>query len=750
MSTQEAEIQRLERLLQEQEQRAEKAERRIRETTFEEYLSACHTNLHKGLSIQTDKSSTTQGFTNPRNKYFPPTLRCWDDFPALQLQQFEKAYEFFHPPHQAPSRSFQPVIFLEQLGQGLSQRKLAGEADLATYQRTAVEDMVTHIINQLCKIELARTHFRLEQGIAFDNHPNSLDHVAEESIHLDDAAEDVQNLHIRTPRARPQPLSSSSSSSSSNPKPSRTRADQFCVYKNINDVRQLLLVVEYKPPHKLSASSLRAGLSSTNIGDLLTAATEPIEEKAVQQNKTEKLIAAVMTQTFHYMIENGLEFSYIVTGEAFVFLRVEEAVPTTLFYHLTVPSDEIDEDRLQSLISMTAIGQVMSFCLMAFQSKARNHRWRRNAKKRLSKYHVDYKAILERIPESERKCSPPSAFKGRKGENLKTSPYQTRSRTKQDQEMRKGRLKTPTTCDPRKYRRNYENDDDKTTDDDDSDFNTSSHQTAAKSAKDNKTKEKNQSTNQSQESNTHNFNTETKRQYCTQQCLLGLVRGWAVDEKCPNASSHPRSGNRHAIKILKLQQLLQKQLGNELDYDCEPLGLQGARGALFRLVLTSHAYVFVGKGTVKWYVRALLHEGAVYKRLETLQGIAVPVYLGNIDLLEKYYLAVGVKIRHMLLLSWGGHMIGWENYGEDVRRTVQEVTEAGVAQSDVRDPNLLWNEERKRVMLIDFERARYIEPVKGVSTTVEAAGALQDISPNKKQKRRPPPKLKEGRRMQFE
>ena len=105
----------------------------------------------------------------------------------------------------------------------------------------------------------------------------------------------------------------------------------------------------------------------------------------------------------------------------------------------------------------------------------------------------------------------------------------------------------------------------------------------------------------------------------------------------------------------------------------------------------------------------------MYRRLAKLQGTAVPVYLGNIDLTEWYYLDVGVRILHMLLMSWGGELAdedksvkGWQGLQREIRRTVAEVRSAGVDQSDERPPNMLWNRERKRVMLIDFERAKYI------------------------------------------
>jgi hypothetical protein len=135
----------------------------------------------------------------------------------------------------------------------------------------------------------------------------------------------------------------------------------------------------------------------------------------------------------------------------------------------------------------------------------------------------------------------------------------------------------------------------------------------------------------------------------------------------------------------------------------------------------------------------LLHEGEIYRRIEKIQGAAIPVYLGNIDLLEWYNLDLGVRILHMLLLSWGGEVAdedkavkGMAGIQEEIQRTVAEVRRAGVDQMDIRLPNLLWNQEAQRVILIDFERAIEVE---ARDARAAKKRAMQKISPNKRRKR---------------
>jgi hypothetical protein len=56
------------------------------------------------------------------------------------------------------------------------------------------------------------------------------------------------------------------------------------------------------------------------LKDVINQLTIPmkLEEKFVC--RLEWLVRAALTQTYSYMVENGLEYSYLTTGEAYVFL----------------------------------------------------------------------------------------------------------------------------------------------------------------------------------------------------------------------------------------------------------------------------------------------------------------------------------------------------------------------------------------------------------------------------------------------
>lgn len=145
----------------------------------------------------------------------------------------------------------------------------------------------------------------------------------------------------------------------------------------------------------------------------------------------------------------------------------------------------------------------------------------------------------------------------------------------------------------------------------------------------------------------------------------------------------------------------------------------------------SHGYTVVGKGTVLAFVKDLRHEAEVYQRLATVQGVHIPIYLGSIDLDKPYYYDAGIYIVHLMLLSWAGKCLDGNKTLTDTDKqsgesnlvcTVNAIHRAGVLHQDIQMLNLPWNEETKRVMMINFDRARILKAVRP---------ALLSMSPNR-------------------
>jgi hypothetical protein len=139
---------------------------------------------------------------------------------------------------------------------------------------------------------------------------------------------------------------------------------------------------------------------------------------------------------------------------------------------------------------------------------------------------------------------------------------------------------------------------------------------------------------------------------------------------------------------------------------------------MFKVTLTSHGYTVAAKGTVLAFVQDLKYESKVYDRLRSVQGHYVPVCLGNIDLKRPYFYDVGVRIVHMMLLSWAGEQFDRIDRSsinnrrllrEDAARSIRAIHNLGVLHRDIRPPNVLWNKELRQAMVIDFERSEVLE-----------------------------------------
>ncbi|KAI9820903.1 MAG: hypothetical protein M1826_000817 [Phylliscum demangeonii] len=705
-------------LAEEKQQQAEERQQQAKEKQQQ-----AQEKLQLPLQIQNNKALSTKGtVTVPRDRYCPTHLRPWVDYSKRQRKYFKRAAKGLQSSEKQPLRLFASRESVQSWGQQFD-RKLSSEQDLAVYLRIAVENQVSNIVRE----------FGLRNPeqfpIEFENHPNT----------LDDRDDEV--------RVKRRQITAGSSNAAADSR-GLSIPDQYVVYTTENGARRLLLHIEYKPAHKLSTGNLRAGLRPMNLPkEVLDRNSIPTDLEEKLQYNADRLTACVVTQAYSAMMESGTEYGFITTGLAFVFLQVKKDKPDTVYYHVSEPNADVParlsakgEDRS---LSETSVAQVLSFCLMAFKSHPRGQQWRLEATKDLRKWAPNYNRELSDIPEAERSRSPSAAYAPSEHSIDPPSPIMTRSRTK-----------ALTGCDPREL----EGGPAPPSDSDSSQPGPAASRSAANAANPQvatTTAVVPRAAGGNERPARTGQEKQRARPYCTQQCLLGLARGLPLDDACPNVllhrhvSSPNEDSNRHPLGpgVTAFASLAQQQIAADPDHDIEPMGKQGARGALFKLTLVTHGYTFVGKGTIDVFVDELQHEGAIYRdHLQKLQGHAVPVYLGNIDLESPYFLCKGVLIIHMLLMSWAGEEVNRDPHRKRIRhleieiaRTTKEVLQAGVQQGDLRRANMLWNWERKRVMLIDYERAT-VDPTPGavVAAPAEATATAPlppvHISPNLKRK----------------
>ncbi|KAF3398939.1 hypothetical protein DPV78_006392 [Talaromyces pinophilus] len=651
-----------------------KAETQTQPTTFGEFVQACHELFSQQIEVGTPTKSTKGHIPAPSGKYCPTRLRLWSECPSQQREIYNTVCDYLQPAGREPARLFASLTELHGLSRRFSRRVLRSEKDLESYERFAVEDHVHDIIAELCKIPAAQERFRLGNGVAFDNHAHTLDDS-------EDADEEVLDR-----------------SNSRHP-----RADQFCIHRVDGTTNILLTTVEYKPPHKLSVENLRKGLRPMEFWEEVVNRNEiPVEKNAKLIYNAEQLANSVLAQEYHVMIQEGLEYSYITNGLALVLLRVPYDDPSTLYYFPCEPNKEVNVDDSASFQQpTTTIGRVLCLCLMSFQSQIRDQTWRNAARSQLHIWKTSFDHTRSQIPDDELQEAPPdseypsSEFTG--SEYLPSSPLESTSvQTRRISSRSRG------TC------VDLEVSQTESMDSSDSDTNPAAHgrkrgfsQIMSSPSSQRSATRPADSTPPSDQHQQH-----TSR-FCTQRCLLGLQQKGPLDDSCPNVHlhRHGHQGNRHRIDTNTLVQMLKDQLDQDLDHNCTPFGDCGSYGAPFKITCAAYGYRLVGKGTTDKLWKEVSREAEVYQVLRKVQGLAVPVFLGAIDLNLTYFLHGAGEIRHMLLMSWGGREMGMGERLDEISRSTALIRKLGVMHGDLRLQNMLWNDEMGRVMIIDFHRS---------------------------------------------
>ncbi|KAK7212727.1 hypothetical protein V2G26_019905 [Clonostachys chloroleuca] len=300
----------------------------------------------------------------------------------------------------------------------------------------------------------------------------------------------------------------------------------------------MVYVCEYKPPHKLTAPHLRLGLRPMDIyKDVVNRKTIPTSGDPDGRFRywADRLAASAVTQTYHYMIEGGLEYGLLTTGEAIVFLRIYWDEPETLYYHLAEPGPEASAHPTNFHIC-TAVGQYLAFTLMALGShgERREHRQeeRRRATDNLKRWAEDFETTLRSIPQDERSVSPEDspAYQPTTYKDVDRSPYVLRRRKRR---VAEGQIdKPPLTRD----------DGEDLSDDESAPRPPDTPTPAGRNAGQGPRRSQRLILERQPRGGGGGGGGQGRgQQYCTQKCLLGLLRGSFLDSKCPNVALHHKS-----------------------------------------------------------------------------------------------------------------------------------------------------------------------------------------------------------------
>lgn len=76
-------------------------------------------------------------------------------------------------------------------------------------------------------------------------------------------------------------------------------------------------------------------------------------------------MTAIITRLSSYMVEMGMQYGYICTGEAFTFLKIADD-PSSVYYHPSIPNHDVEQSKDRH---RTAVAQVLAFTLHALAAE---------------------------------------------------------------------------------------------------------------------------------------------------------------------------------------------------------------------------------------------------------------------------------------------------------------------------------------------------------------------------------------------
>ncbi|KAK8038361.1 metalloprotease-like protein [Apiospora phragmitis] len=693
----------IEKLTREKEAAEAREEQLIREnqpTTLDEYLRNCHTYLYQNFKLA-DKSISSTGFTRVDGKFYPKWLRPWTEFAeSLRQQQFNVIMGACEG-----ERLFNQESTTRDIGRSISHKLAGNESAVTHFEKVAVEDPTYAIFQHLAGLPAIRTRFRFSD-LRFSDNSREITQ-ASGGIPLTEN----EGLDNEIPERRPRTGPNKRAASEQRVKPRPTNPDGAGLRTRPGGDESVAFVYDYKAAHKVSVEHVKLAVAKETLFIEVVEQINSNKSKTgteLDQFRAEARIAMALTQVFDYMVNYGVAYGYVAAGESLLLLYIDRADPQTLFCHPCVPNEDVGEvageDWAEKMI-YTAVAQLASFFLLSLRSDALQgallEASLESAGAALKKWTEPYEEAVHFVSAEDTESSlAPSS-----------SPMQGADQDFTSKAVRTGRdipLRSKSSCaTPTLPRRDNESDEE---DGPEGDL----PPPWTRPVSDRGNRKRGLSDSSSEVVETHH--SAPTRQYCSQACLLGLKKGWDLDDSCPNVLLHRNAsgdGRRHHITADQFTHLVGERLRQNPYQDCSALdgwGKKGAIGVLFRLELPPYGYTFVGKGTLLDNLERLRHECRVYERLDTLQGYVVPVHLGLVQLEKGYILPGGERAVHMMLMSWGGESVAHAGMGTadmeaQRHRSSQAVWALGVDHNDERNDNLLWNAERQCVMLIDFDRA---------------------------------------------
>ncbi|KAL1955882.1 hypothetical protein VTO42DRAFT_7955 [Malbranchea cinnamomea] len=422
-----------------------------------------------------------------------------------------------------------------------------------------LEGLSKDVVAQPLRSEDARVRFRLPDGVRFEKYYYA------RSLEKEEGAGDGQSG-------------------------TRLRPDWYCFHRTDDNADCLLTTAELKPPHKLECN----------------------------ESSAESRIGATLAQEYNVMVEEGMEFSYISNGMAYVFLHVPENEFWKLYYYICEPKVDANLGGAGINIEKTSIARVLCFCLLCCRSTVRDQKWRNDAEKRLWTWgeHLD---DMAKIPDTDLPQTPsgsdhqssefeyvPSSERVAEGHHITTRSLANRCRAPEE----------------------------------------SSPPPDAGSSDD-----------------SDNVPAAQGHKARIQPSVI-ITKPAGIIEAF-HARVHPRttrSGPPACELLLHAAMPSRVATSGSLiriwTTTALPWAVADPTERRSKLRGATYGYTIVGKGTTSWLWEEVSREAEIYRILQEVQGSVVPVFLGAIDMAQIYFLHGAGKIRHMLLMEPASYVRG--------------------------------------------------------------------------------------------
>lgn len=682
-----------ERAAREEERAARvKAEQQLQPNTLLRLLDRCHQSLSPAIRVETNASLTTQGdATNPVNRLYPQRLVPWLDFPRLQEQVWKKLDRT-----NFTSRPLSPSdTQIDFVSAKIKGKRIYSEVSLRSFEEQTVDTFFEEIVEQLRNDDTLRQDFGIQGQVMFYDRLDRAEASPENSLGQM-RLENTSHSGQRGVRERERPMQG--------PHRRRNRrADQFCVHLVANERLKPVYAVEFKAPHKMTIPELVAGLHQMDLArDVINQEGETFEFYAT------RLVAAVITQIFSYMIDSGVNYGYICTGEAFVFLHIPEDDPTVVQYFLCIPNQDVQADD-ENCLHRTAVGQVLAFTIQALCAEAPSQEWHDVAQNTLLTWEVEYMNVLRDIPETIRKDPPASNYRpSHWKKEPKTHNTRSRARCQEDISTPKHSL----------------------AEDSDSDEESSSPSTAAaaRSRLNRSQRNKRQLAKGSERSQAGQTNKkgsqkdgQSTRPYCSIACIRGITNRGPLDKNCPNWYYH--GSYKHSMGPQEFIRRLHAQLAQNRTSGFDQLHICGRTGYLLKATLLSHGYTVVIKATTAEKQHHMEIELKNYRRLKSIQGQQIPVCLGSFAPRVPYCYH-GELMAQMMVLSWSGRRLQFaikdenrEFFHRERDNALAVLRSHGVVHGDNEWRNMLWDDLSSRFIVIDLEDMKWVKRSRALKPT---------------------------------